>query len=140
MLVTFDFDDTLTAPKFEDGFWFSSLEPNEKTLNLLRDLAKDHTVHIVTSRNRIHEEEVHNFVDEHELPVEQVHFTNGSLKAEKLQKLGSSLHFDDSVNELNLIEMEQGIKAVIVPHPWDEKKHPERVEKFTRVDSFINQS
>jgi uncharacterized HAD superfamily protein len=139
-VVTFDFDDTLTEPKLEDGFWVSSLHANEKILDLLRNLAREHTVHIVTSRNKIHSKDVFDFADKHDLPVEDIHFTNGSLKAEKLQSLGSVMHFDDSVNELNLVDLAEGIKPIIVPHPWDEKKHPKRVKKFTHVDSIINQS
>ena len=50
-IVTFDFDDTLTLPHYdeEEELWTSGLEPNKKTISALKKFASNgYEVKIVT--------------------------------------------------------------------------------------------
>ena len=140
MLATFDFDSTLTKPvkkelPFGDGaFWEANPDvPNEKVLDNLRALASDgHEVHVVTTRERSNCEEVFGFINEHSLPVRDVHFTGGDDKLPTLQELGSALHFDDSLEELERLA-ESDIKGRLVPHPHDKEAHSDKIQKFETV-------
>ncbi len=121
-LVTFDFDDTLTVPfKDKEGFWVSGgYEPNPETIATMQALAEQgHEIAIVTSRpfTQGSKDKITIFIMEHELPVERdVVFTNGEWKADFLLKLGSTCHYDDSLDELSRIR-EKGIAVVEVKHP-----------------------
>jgi len=139
MLVTFDFDSTLTKPVKESfawqdtTFWESSTQPREDILELVRSFASQgHTVHVVTTRDRRNCEEVFEFIDEHSLPVRDVHFTNGEDKLPTLQELGSDLHFDDDMNELERLR-EAEIDHRLVPHPHDKEAHSDKIEQFETV-------
>lgn len=139
MLVTFDFDSTLTKPVKESfewqdtGFWETSTQPREKVLDILQAFVEDgHRVEIVTTRDSRNSMEVFDFIHEHSLPVCDVHFTNGDDKRETLLELGSGLHFDDSLRDLKLLE-DTDVKTKIVPHPSDEERRPEEVEQFDRA-------
>ena len=48
------------------------------------------------------------------MPIEEVHYTNGDLKAQKLLELGVSKHWDDDEDEVAAAD-EAGIEAVLVP-------------------------
>lgn len=128
MLVTFDFDDTLTEPEFdeEDEIWVSGMDPNAEALDRMRELAEaGHEIRIVTTRSEIAGGRfVFEFVEDHDLPVSGIHFTDGDLKADTLEELGSAAHFDDSVSELAEARS-RGIQTVLVLHPWDEDHTPE---------------
>jgi uncharacterized HAD superfamily protein len=139
MLVTFDFDSTLTRPVKESfawqdtSFWDTSTEPREDILERLREFASEgHEVHIVTTRDRTNSEEVVDFVNEHSLPVTGIHFTGGDDKLPTLQGLGSELHFDDDFNELKRLD-KAGIDHRLVPHPHDQEHRPEELEGFPTV-------
>ncbi len=132
-MVTFDFDDTLTLPQMSasSGFWTATLVPNEKTLARLLELhAQGHEVRIVTTRSW--SAEVFDFVRKHDLPVAEVHFTDGELKGELLQAIGSDLHFDDSTEEASN-NRSLGVKTVLVVHPWDRGHNPD-IHEFDHFD------
>lgn len=141
MLVTFDFDSTLTTPVKEslpwgDGtFWEANPDvPNEKVLDNVRALASDgHEVHVVTTRDRTNCEEVFDFINENSLPVRDVHFTCGDDKLPLLEELGSRLHFDDSLEELERLSESDQVKGRLVPHPHDKEAHSEQVERFETI-------
>ena len=139
MLVTFDFDATLTKPVKESfawqdtTFWETSTQPREKILDILQAFVDEgHEVRVVTTRDNRNSMEVFDFIHEHSLPVRDVHFTNGDPKRETLLELGSDLHFDDSIRDLELLE-DTDVKTKIVPHPSDEERRPEEVEQFDRA-------
>ncbi len=122
-LATFDFDDTLTMPVYsdEEERWKTGLQPNEKTISIMKKLkSKGFKIHIVTSRRGSSENknEISMFVKQHNLPVEDVSFTNLNFKADTLEKMGSVLHFDDDPWEIERIE-KKNIKVVKIPHPAD---------------------
>ena len=140
MIVTFDFDATLTKVVEESFEWDSETfwtpdpkTPNEKVLDNLRALVSEgHEIHVVTTRNRSKCEEVFGFINEHSLPVRDVHFTGGDDKLPTLQELGSALHFDDSLEELERLA-ESDIKGRLVPHPHDKEAHSDKIQKFETV-------
>lgn len=138
MLVTFDFDDTLTEPVFdeEDQIWVSGMDPKPGVIDRMRELAEaGHEIRIVTTRSEIGGGRfVFEFVEEHDLPVSGIHFTEGDLKADTLKSLGSARHFDDSTNELAAAE-DRGIQTVLVQHPWDEDRNPD-TEKFRKFSDM----
>ena len=122
-LVTFDFDDTLTLPHYdeEEELWTTGLEPNKKTISAMKKFAsKGYEVKIVTSRHGTgnHKKDVANFAKKHNLPVKDIIFTNGKYKADTLERIGSVLHYDDDTEELSRIKS-KGIKVIHIKHPLD---------------------
>ena len=108
-IVTFDFDDTLTLPHYdeEEELWTSGLEPNKKTISALKKFAsKGYEVKIVTSRHGTgkHKKDVATFAKKHNLPIKDIIFTNGKDKVHTLLRIGSVLHYDDDPHELSLIK------------------------------------
>lgn len=122
-LVTFDFDDTLTMPRWdeEEELWMTGTEPNKKTISAMKKFAsKGYEVKIVTSRHGTgnHKKDVANFAKKHNLPVKDIIFTNGKWKADTLERLGSALHYDDDTEEISRIKS-KGIKVIHIKHPLD---------------------
>jgi len=122
-IYSFDFDNTLIRyHTLEDGD-VEYLGPHEENIQLVRDLAAaGNKVIIVTSRaeptgpkkswddSPLPEE----LIAEFNLPIEEVHYTFGDFKAQKLLELGVSKHWDDDEDEVAAAE-EAGIEAVLVP-------------------------
>ena len=122
-LVTFDFDDTLTMPRWdeEEELWMGGTEPNKKTISAMKKFASNgYEVKIVTSRHGTgeHKKMVANFAKKHNLPVKDIIFTNGKWKADTLERIGSVLHYDDDTYEISRIKS-KGIKTIQVVHPMD---------------------
>lgn len=122
-IVTFDFDDTLTLPHYdeEEELWTSGLEPNKKTISALKKFASNgYEVKIVTSRHGTgnHKKDVATFTKKHNLPVKDIIFTNGKYKADTLERIGSVLHYDDDTEEISRIKS-KGIKIIHIKHPLD---------------------
>ena len=122
-IVTFDFDDTLTMPRWdeEEGLWMTGLEPNKKTISAMKKFAsKGYEVKIVTSRHGMgnHKIDVAMFTKKHNLPVKEIIFTNGKYKADTLERIGSVLHYDDDTEEISRIKS-KGIKIIHIKHPLD---------------------
>ena len=120
-LVTFDFDDTLTMPRWdeEEELWMGGTEPNKKTISAMKKFAsKGYEVKIVTSRHGTsdHKRAIATFARKYGLPVKDIIFTNGKWKADTLDKIGSILHYDDDKEEITRIKA-KGIKVVEIPHP-----------------------
>ena len=122
-IYSFDFDNTLIRYEtLEDGD-VEYLGPHEGNIALLKDLVEQgNKVIIVTSRSKLKgpkydwdkaptpEEAIIKF----DLPVEEVHYTFGDFKADKLLELGVSKHWDDDEEEVAAAEA-AGIEAVLVP-------------------------
>ena len=122
-IVTFDFDDTLTLPHYdeEEELWTTGLEPNKKTISAMKKFAsKGYEVKIVTSRHGTgnHKKDVATFTKKHNLPVKDIIFTNGKYKADTLERIGSALHYDDDTEEISRIKS-KGIKVIHIKHPLD---------------------
>ena len=108
-LYSFDFDNTLIRyHTLEDGD-VEYLGPHEENIALLKDLAaQGNKVVIVTSRSKLKGEKrpwdkaptPEESIQEFGLPVEEVHYTYGNLKADKLMELGVTKHWDDDDDEV----------------------------------------
>ena len=120
MIVTFDFDLTLSFPK-PDGMtsqeWNET--PVEETTNIeFLNLLKTHLdvgdeVHIVTSRNEnsFSRHEIKSFLLKHLQKEIPIWHTDGQLKAHTLKHIGSEMHYDDDPEEI-VAAKKAGIKSV----------------------------
>ena len=126
-LYSFDFDNTLIRyHTLEDGD-VEYLGPHEENIALLKDLAaQGNKVIIVTSRSKLKGPKYdwdkaptpEEAIQEFGLPVEEVHYTYGNLKADKLMELGVTKHWDDDDDEV-AAAWAAGIEAVAVPVEGD---------------------
>ena len=124
MIVTFDFDDTLTQSIWDpEEETFIVVGPNFEMLDLLRDhMNKGNQVHIVTSRWETPENksEILLFLLENGLEKleKNLHFTNGRFKATVLDNLRGAMghaelrHHDDDPDELE--QLEDGCEGILV--------------------------
>ena len=120
---SFDFDNTLVKYQtLEDGD-VVYLGPHEKNIQLLKNLAAEgNKIIIVTSRAKLKGEKLpwddtptpEEAIEEFGLPVDEVYYTFGDLKADKLLELGVSKHWDDDEEEVEAAEA-AGIEAILVP-------------------------
>ena len=120
---SFDFDNTLIRyHTLEDGD-VEYLGPHEENIALLKDLAaQGNKIIIVTSRGPLRRPKYEwdkaptpeEAIQEFGLPVEEVHYTYGNLKADKLMELGVTKHWDDDDDEVAAARA-AGIEAVVVP-------------------------
>ena len=124
-IISFDFDSTLTQPIWDsdDEMWTSEKNaPNkENIIKLIKLSQQGHKIIIVTSRSPSERKGVEEFVAKHNLPVEEIHTTDGD-KGAKLVELGVVMHFDDATQSW---DDSQGLfkgKWVKVFHPWDKDK------------------
>jgi hypothetical protein len=91
MKVSFDFDGCLGDNKFVQLIC--------KTFQSV-----GHEVFIITSRDpQMGNRDVWKLAEEFKIPFENVHMTNGSLKVHKFMELGMDLHFDNSFDEVLVI-------------------------------------
>jgi phosphoserine phosphatase len=105
--ISFDFDDTLTKPEWdeENEIWSNFGNPREENLEKMRELSsKGYRIIIVTARNEKLRPEIEKFVEDHDLPVEEIYCTNGELKGPILKSLGVIKHFDDCPHEIASID------------------------------------
>jgi hypothetical protein len=121
-VVTFDFDETLVEEQFGSSYMFGgTLNPNSKMVSLLKLYHQNgYRIYIVTARYEREGEEVLAFVEQHQLPVEDVIFTGRQYKGPFLAELGSTLHFDDSKEEVEFAA-NMGINTRLVS-PEDNKQ------------------
>ncbi len=122
-VYSFDFDNTLIRYEtLEDGD-VEYIGPHEENMTLLKSLAEQgNKVIIVTSRSRPNRPKFdwdkaptpEEAIEKYNLPVEEVYYTFGDLKADKLLELGVSKHWDDDEDEVRAA-VEAGIDAELVP-------------------------
>jgi len=120
MIVTFDFDDTLTHTQWDEKWEeFRFVGPNLGTIeSLKKHLSDGDEVHIVTSRvgpKSVDDTRegwpgqpsvgtfLREFMGDVLEQITGVHFTSGNLKWKKLVELGSEKHFDDDPCELEAL-------------------------------------
>ena len=111
-VYSFDFDNTLIRYEtLEDGD-VEYIGPHEENIALLKDLVEQgNKVIIVTSRSRPNKPKFdwdkaptpEEAIQEFNLPVEDIYYTFGEFKAEKLLELGVSKHWDDEGNLINMV-------------------------------------
>ena len=110
--VTFDFDNTIVMSYMDidsDDLDYKFQDYNKDVINVIMlHLQKGDDVHIVTSRHESKEgmypeDTVPKHLEKLNLTKyfwpDKVHYTNGKHKTEMLNKLGSTLHYDDDMEE-----------------------------------------
>ena len=118
MIVSFDFDNTLTVSVWRPEEWdFVHCGPNLAIVQCIHaHLKNGNDVHIVTSRNESVESknEIEQFLlKQHLLPlITGIHFTNGKLKASFLDELGVTRHHDD--DECEIEALQNGCEGILV--------------------------
>lgn len=141
-VITFDFDNTIAMSHMdissgEVEFIFE--EYNESIVNLMKNYINDgYDVHIVTARDpakealfphdtvRVHLDKLslsHYFTDD------KVHYTSDTPKLPTLKKLGSTLHYDD-----NMQEHIDNYGGIPVKNPYDFYPDTEHVAKVVVYD------
>tara|TARA_Y100000592_G_C5407970_1_gene286629 strand:+ start:760 stop:1104 length:345 start_codon:yes stop_codon:yes gene_type:complete len=98
-IISFDFDETLY---FED----KDQKQNKKLIELIKKYyRKGFETIIVTARSKYYDKAISkisviDFVKLHKIPITKIYFTNGKLKGPILKKIGSKLHFDNDLEEI----------------------------------------
>ncbi len=141
-VITFDFDDTIVMAHMliEDNkpiFVFDGY--NDKIIELIQShIEKGDDIHIVTARSRDKEDLFPEFTVPAYLEKlllssyftpERIHYTEGALKLEKLENLGSTLHYDDSLEEIS-----NNFGKIQVKNPFDFLKDSPEVGKAIIYD------
>jgi len=126
-LYSFDFDNTLIRYHILEDGDVEYLGPHEENIALLKDLAaQGNNVIIVTSRSPQRRPKYEwdkaptpeEAIQEFGLPVEEVYYTYGNLKTEKLMELGVTKHWVDDEEEVAAAAT-AGIETVLVPAEED---------------------
>lgn len=124
MVVTFDFDDTLLWRRIErdeDGEFIDVVDdgPNPEGLALLeKAINNKYKVYIVTTRSEKKREDTENWLRKWKVldKIAGIRFTNGKLKRDTVAELGSQIHYDDDIQELD--NLPEGCKGILLyPHP-----------------------
>lgn len=127
-LYSFDFDNTLIRYNtLEDGD-IEYIGPHKENIQLAKDLAAEgNKVIIVTSRKAYapgspkmpwdDSPSPEELIAQENLPIEEVYYTGGSLKSDKLVELGVSKHWDDDEEEVEAARS-AGVETVLVPTDW----------------------
>ena len=101
MVITFDFDETLTESEFHTSYalWVSSLNPNKAIVDKFRAYQElGDEVHIVTFRSADGIQEIDEFLVANNLKPVKIHATGGKPKKTIIcDLLKSSIHFDDDI-------------------------------------------
>ena len=122
-IISFDFDDTIFSLKWneeehdfdrdENGDPIGTL--NENTKSLMNHYANTGAkVIIVSSRMNSTKQEIEDFVGKHNLPVSEIHCTNGDPKLMILKSIGALKHYDDDPSEIGLINSDGSLAGVLV--------------------------
>ena len=141
-VITFDFDNTIAMSHMDlesDEVKYVFEEYNDKIIEIMKKHIKDgNDVHIVTAR--IPEKEdlfpndtVRAHLDRLSLSDyftdDRVHYTNDTPKQEKLKELGSTLHYDD-----NMQEHIDNFGGIPIKNPYDFYSDTEYVGKVIIYD------
>ena len=142
-VITFDFDNTIAMSQMKiDGDQANLVFEgyNQRIIDLINTNINDgNDVHIVTARTRAKEKYFpEDTVEKHleKLKLKdyfwpnRVHYTNDSPKKQKLEELGSTLHYDDNLQEH--LDNFGGIKVI---NPYSFYKDTKFVGKVVLFDS-----
>ena len=144
--ITFDFDNTIAMSHMDlssGDVEFVFEEYNEGIINLINKYINDgHDVHIVTARDPKKEalfpnDTVRAHLDRLSLSSyftdDRIHYTSDTPKLPTLKKLGSTLHYDD-----NMQEHIDNFEGIPVKHPYEFYPDTSEVAKAVIYDSDNN--
>ena len=145
-VVTFDFDNTIAMSHMDlssGKVEFVFEEYNESIINLIKKYINDgYDVHIVTAREPAKEalfpnDTVRAHLDKlslsHYFTDDRIHYTSDTPKLPTLQKLGSTLHYDD-----NMQEHIDNFGGIPIKHPYDFYPDTKEVAKAIIYDMKDN--
>jgi len=137
-VITFDFDDTLSLSHWgeEEDNWIHD-GPNPAMINRLKSFATDPstTIYIVTSRfeeqeprslENPNQRSVQQFLDEVDIEVGGVYYTDGQPKIETLLQLASTMHHDDDAGDI--LDARANNIETVVSDPYGDYKQLEAAE------------
>ena len=114
-IISFDFDNTL----YDQFIAF----PRWKLIEQLHVFSREHKIIIATARENSERFEVENFIAKYKLPIQDIYFTNQSLKGSLLKCLGVIKHFDDCPYQLKSAK-DNGIESIDVLNYVGSKRIP----------------
>jgi hydroxymethylpyrimidine pyrophosphatase-like HAD family hydrolase len=114
-IASFDFDNTIFILDWdtENGYYkFDPKDPetptghiNQSIINLINQYNSQGWKTIcVTSRSPNSSKQVYQVIQENNIPITDIYFTNGQDKIFKLKELGVSKHYDDDPMEIKYLE------------------------------------
>ena len=90
-----------------------SLDPMDKAAEVINSLNENHEIYIISARFSIHYDATVKWLNEHEIKVNEVLFTEGSGKADICRKYDINLFIEDSMK--NALEIASaGIKVILL--------------------------
>ena len=129
-VITFDFDDTIIHSQYDNYWGFVDGKPNYEIIKLIKNYKKSgNKVYIVTSRNKsekdleqefpvghpAHLMTIQEFLNNFNVKVDDVLYTNGDFKWETLLEIGSNIHYENDDEEISYImEYAPNIKIIKV--------------------------
>lgn len=111
-LITIDFDDTLC---FDNDI----TKINKPLERFIKEFSKKgYDFLIVTARNKEYDNiyaktNINKFLEEYNLPIYDIVYTNGELKGKKLKSLSSYLHIDNDEDQISNCKKE-GVRTLFV--------------------------
>ena len=117
MIVTFDFDGTLTRKDVQEYF----LELIERGVDVWILTSRYDDLHKHRYPKNPTNEDLWQVVSDLNFPRHKVRFTNMELKADYLEPTDVIWHLDDDIVELKAIQKECSTKAISVNGNWKSK-------------------
>jgi hypothetical protein len=131
-IVTFDFDGTLAEIESDDDYGMFTSGPNSTVIQKLQGhYNSGDIVCIVTSRIENAESAkkqiygvpqdvkscaiewgIYNLLGSKDRDIPKITFTNGQLKDTTLRKLGSTIHYENDLEEIDKINESPGIQTI----------------------------
>lgn len=145
-IVSFDFDDTLTNSWDNSARYDTSIDVglNQTTLAKVRQhLSQGDKVIIVTARSDSpdSQRDVEDFLRHFQIPIDEVHYTNGDLKASTLVHLGASMHYDDDEDEINELQrIAPDITPVRIPSGIEDPRNKDMPVRSPSFASGLEES
>lgn len=140
MVISFDFDSTLSLPKVQK--YAKQLVQNGHTVLIITSRFDDEMLKVKGFQNRQSNEIVYQVAQKVGIPLENIYFSNMDLKVKVVQKLDKvpDIHFDDDYIEE--IALKNKFPKMVVINPWDKNWTEEANAVVGKVDrkSFLTEA
>ena len=128
-IIGVDFDNTLTIldrtqviEQPNGSYIFPPSSPNFKVIKLIKKLITNgKKVHVVTFRHKKYGEEVVQFCKDHDIAIEGVIHTTGSIKTPFLKEIKADCHIDDDLGACILLFQDGTIEPILVMDKLNKK-------------------
>ena len=113
-----------------------SIEPVDNSVNIIKDIAKEHEIIIITARQSFHEKQTTEWLEKYYPGIfKEIYFTNQDEEGSKgdiALKHNIDLHIDDAIHNCNTVT-EKGIPCLLFNRPWNQETLNPNI---TRVNSW----